>query len=82
MASEDPTKALAHIRNISAPNVKVSRLLLLAGASPDGLSSNHQEGQNLIHRFAANGNMEMIQLLAEFGANLSCPDLQGMTIKY
>ena len=31
MASSDTTAALAHVKNVAAPNVKVSRLLLLAG---------------------------------------------------
>ena len=68
MASPDPTLALSHVKNLAAPNVKVSRLLLLAGASPDGL---------LLHKFAIDGNLEMIQLLSEFGANLNASDPHG-----
>ena len=74
MASGDTTMALSHVKNIAAPNVKVSRLLLLAGAHPDGL-----EGQNLILKFASNGNLDMIQLLVEFGATLSLADAAGIT---
>ena len=75
MASTDTTTALSHVKNIAAPNVKVSRLLLLAGAHPDGL-----QGQNLILNFAATGNLDMIQLLVEFGANLNlASDAAGVT---
>merc|ERR1719225_1524543 len=66
MASNDTTSALAHMKNIASPNVKVSRLLLLAGASPS----------DLIPKFAEIGNLEMIQLCAEFGANLNAQDAQ------
>lgn len=69
MASEDTSAALSHIKNLASPNVKVSRLLLLSGASPEGL----------IHKFAQHGNLEMIQLLVEFGANLNSSDNQGVT---
>ena len=75
MASHDPTLALAHVKNLASPNVKVSRLLLLAGASPEGLV---KEG-HLLHKFAIDGNLEMIQLLAEFGANLNASDPHGAT---
>jgi hypothetical protein len=34
MTSEDVSLALGSVRNVASPNVKVSRLLLLAGASP------------------------------------------------
>ncbi len=77
MSTEDSTKALSHIKNIVAPNVKVSRLLLLSGASPDGASVLEEE--TLVHKFAARGNLEMVQLLIEFGANVNLADNQGMT---
>lgn len=34
-SSESVSAAVCHLRNVYSPNVKVSRLLLLAGASPD-----------------------------------------------
>ena len=43
MASEDVSLALGAVRNVASPNVKVSRLLLLAGASPDYLSDYFDE---------------------------------------
>ena len=87
MASHDPTLALSHVKNLASPNVKVSRLLLLAGASPDGgllevkgaTGGNNQIGGLLLHKFAITGNLEMIQLLAEFGANLNAADPHGAT---
>ena len=64
MASHDPTLALSHVKNLASPNVKVSRLLLLAGASPDGgllevkgaTGGNNQIGGLLLHKFAISGN--------------------------
>ena len=36
--SQDASLALGSVRNVASPNTKVSRLLLLAGASPDAIS--------------------------------------------
>ena len=37
-SSEDASLALGSVRNVASPNTKVSRLLLLSGASPDAIS--------------------------------------------
>lgn len=75
LASADPSRALALGKNISSPNVKVSRLLLLSGASPDS----QVDGVALVNLFASRGNVDMLKLLAEFGANVNQADSQGST---
>ena len=50
-SSEDPSLALGSVRNVASPNTKVSRLLLLAGASPDAISD-YLDGAPLMGVFA------------------------------
>ena len=50
-ASEDISLALGSVRNVASPNTKVSRLLLLAGASPDAISD-YLDGAPLMGVFA------------------------------
>ena len=58
---------------------KVSRLLLLAGASPDTIID-EESNESLMSRFAARGNVEMVRMLGvEFGGNVNITDLQGTT---
>lgn len=70
--------SLCTLRNIYSPNVKVSRLLLLAGASP-----NYQTdilGQAPILLIAASeGITSMVNLLLEFGADIENTNSQGST---
>ena len=77
-ASEDVSLALGAVRNVASPNVKVSRLLLLAGASPDYLSDYFDEAP-LIGVFANQGYIDMISLLVEFGADVNAVNATGMT---
>jgi hypothetical protein len=77
-ASEDVSLALGAVRNVASPNVKVSRLLLLAGASPDYLSDYFDEAP-LIGVFANQGYIDMISLLIEFGADVNAVNANGMT---
>jgi len=78
VSSQDASKALASPRNISFPNLKVSRLLLLAGASPDTvLDPINQE--SLVIWYSSQQNLEMIKLLSEFGANLNSTNSAGIT---
>ena len=77
-ASEDVSLALGAVRNVASPNVKVSRLLLLAGASPDYLSDYFDEAP-LIGVFANQGYIDMISLLIEFGADVNAVNATGMT---
>ena len=74
-ASEDVSLALGAVRNVASPNVKVSRLLLLAGASPDYLS----DEATLIGVFANQGYIDMISLLIEFGADVNAVNANGVT---
>ncbi len=77
MTSADLSKALASPKNIAFPNLKVSRLLLLAGASPDSvLDPDSQE--SLLIWYASQQNLDMIQLLAQFGANLNGTNSAGI----
>lgn len=70
--------SLCTLRNVYSPNVKVSRLLLLAGASP-----NHATdilGQAPILLIAASEGMTaMVNLLLEFGADIENTNSQGST---
>ena len=78
VASKEISKALASPRNISSPNLKVSRLLLLAGASPDAVIDLVTQ-ESLISWFASQQNLEMIQLLTEFGADVNATNSEGIT---
>ena len=78
MASEDVSLALGAVRNVASPNVKVSRLLLLAGASPDYLSDYFNEAP-LVGVFANQGYIDMISLLLEFGADVNAVNASGVT---
>lgn len=70
------SSALCTLRNVYSPNLKVSRLLLLAGASPDHVSE--FLGQAPILCIAAHeGNLPMVSLLLEFGANVEMANSQG-----
>ncbi len=77
-ASKEISRALASPKNISSPNLKVSRLLLLAGASPDTVVDPITL-ESLISWYASQQNLEMIQLLSEFGANVNATNSEGIT---
>ena len=71
-ASEDLlSQALGSTRNIYSPNVNVSRLLLLAKASPHYVGGLMQNAP-LLALFAHEGNEDMVALLIEFGADVNC----------
>ena len=76
-ASADLSAALVSERNAHSPNVKVSNLLLLAGASPD--ASRPRDGAPLLGLCAADGCEEMLQLLIKFGAVVDAPNSKGVT---
>eukprot|EP00095_Tigriopus_kingsejongensis_P002147 maker-scaffold583_size130250-snap-gene-0.13 protein:Tk02147 transcript:maker-scaffold583_size130250-snap-gene-0.13-mRNA-1 annotation:"protein tanc2 isoform x3" len=78
MTTEDVSIALGAVRNVSNPNVKVSRLLLLAGASPDHISD-YLNNAPLISVFASQGYVDMVSLLIEFGADLNAVNSMGLT---
>lgn len=76
--SADVSEALCALRNIYSPNVKVSRLLLLSGASADHITEFLGQAPVLC-LFAHEGAVEMVSLLLEFGTNLDNPNNQGCT---
>jgi ankyrin repeat protein len=78
MTTEDVSLALGAVRNVSSPNVKVSRLLLLAGASPEYISD-YLNSAPLVSVFASQGYLDMVSLLLEFGADVNAVNAQGMT---
>lgn len=70
------SSSLCTLRNVYSPNIKVSRLLLLAGASPDFVTE--FLGRAPILCIAAHeGNVPMVSLLLEFGANVDLANSQG-----
>lgn len=72
------SSALCTLRNVYSPNLKVSRLLLLAGASPDFVTP--FLGHAPILCIAAHeGNVPMVRLLLEFGADVEQTNSQGCT---
>ena len=72
------SQALGSTRNIYCPNVNVSRLLLLAGASPHYVGGLMQNSP-LLAIFAHEGYEEMVGLLVEFGADVNCRNADGTT---
>ncbi|XP_012276088.1 protein TANC1 isoform X2 [Orussus abietinus] len=72
------SSALCTLRNIYSPNVKVSRLLLLAGASPDHITEYLGQAPVLC-MYAHEGSVEMVSLLLEFGADVELTNSQGCT---
>lgn len=77
-SSENVSAAVCHLRNVYSPNVKVSRLLLLAGASPDYITDFSGKAP-ILCVFANEGNVPMVSLLLEFGANVELTNSQGQT---
>ncbi|KAK3915593.1 Protein TANC2 [Frankliniella fusca] len=77
-SSADVSSALCSLRNIYNPIVKVSRLLLLAGADPNTITDFLGKAPVLC-MFAHEGNAEMVSLLLEFGADVELTNSQGCT---
>ncbi|XP_011330924.1 protein TANC2 isoform X1 [Ooceraea biroi] len=72
------SSALCMLRNIYSPNVKVSRLLLLAGASPNHITE-YLGNAPVLCMYAHEGSVEMVSLLLEFGADVELTNSQGCT---
>lgn len=77
-STECMSSALCTLRNIYSPNVKVSRLLLLAGASPNHVSE-YLGNAPVLCMYAHEGSVEMVSLLLEFGADVELTNSQGCT---
>ncbi|XP_026815658.1 protein TANC2 isoform X3 [Rhopalosiphum maidis] len=76
--SSSVSSALCSMRNTYAPNVKVSRLLLLAGASPD-VRTDMLGRAPAICVYAHEGVYDMVAVLLEFGASVNVSNSQGRT---
>ncbi len=78
--SADLSSALACPRNVLQPNMVVSKLLMLAGASPDALADcpGEEAGIPLLSRFVMSGHLGMVSLLVESGADPSKADSRGV----
>ena len=76
LSSNDISLSLATIRNVASPNVKVSRLLLLAGASPDHISECLGKSP-LIGVYSHLGYMDMVNALIDFGADVNATNTDG-----
>ncbi|XP_058055857.1 protein TANC2 [Anopheles bellator] len=72
------SSALSTLRNVYSPNVKVSRLLLLAGASPDHPTP-FLGSAPILCIAAHEGILPMVNLLLEFGASVELANSQGCT---
>ncbi|XP_041760592.1 protein TANC2 isoform X3 [Anopheles merus] len=72
------SSALTTLRNVYSPNVKVSRLLLLAGASPDHVTP-FLGSAPILCIAAHEGILPMVNLLLEFGASVEQTNSQGCT---
>lgn len=77
-SAENITIALDAFRNLYNPNVKVSRLLLLAGANPDYRTS-YLDNAPLLCFAAHEGYIEMVTSLLEFGADVNASTDAGMS---
>lgn len=77
-SSQNVSQAISTLRNIYNPNVKVSRLMLLAGGSPDFITE-HLGKAPLLCIYAYQGILSMVGMLIEFGANVALTNSQGCT---
>lgn len=77
-SSANVSQAISTLRNIYNPNVKVSRLMLLAGGSPDFVTD-YMGNAPLLCIYAYQGILSMVGMLIEFGANVAQTNSQGCT---
>ncbi|XP_018011969.1 protein TANC2 isoform X2 [Hyalella azteca] len=77
-SSANPSGALIHPRNLFYPDLQVSRLLLLAGASANQVTNVKKES-SVLGVASALGFHEFVCLLLEFQANPNRPNNDGNT---
>ena len=91
LSVQDISLALASPTNILCPSVRVSSLLLLAGADPnilvshlhitDMASSDEGSGDmSLLSVHSSLGHTDMVSLLLEWGADVNATNDSGMTL--
>ena len=78
MAASSLSAALACTRNLFSPILKVSRLLLLAGADPN-TRTDQLESAAVLSVHSKLGHTEMVSLLLEFGAEPGLTNGGGQT---
>ncbi|XP_065220330.1 protein TANC2 isoform X3 [Planococcus citri] len=76
--SRNVSQALCCLRNVYSPNIKVSRLMLLSGASPNHITEYLGQAP-ILCLFANEGVSEMVALLLEFEADVDLANNQGCT---
>ncbi|XP_012155551.1 protein TANC2 isoform X2 [Ceratitis capitata] len=76
--TDNISAALGSLRNVYSPNLKVSRLILLAGASPH-YRTEFMGDATILCIAAHEGIVPMVSLLLEFGADVSLTNSQGCT---
>ena len=78
LSTDDVSAPLGSTRNIFSPILKVSRLLLLAGADPNTRTELEQAAP-LVAAHSKLGHTDMVSLLLEFGADPNLADDVGLT---
>lgn len=78
LSSDDVSASLGSLRNVFSPNIKVSRLLLLAGASPDHVTQ-MRSCSPLLCLAAQEGLLDLVSILLEFGANCNTTTNSGVS---
>ena len=78
LTAGDLSAALASTRNIFSPILKVSRLLLLAGADPN-TRTELEQSVPLVLAHSRLGHTDMVSLLLEYGADPNLADDLGRT---
>lgn len=78
LCSDNLNAALVSQRNLFSPNVKVSRLIMLAGANPN-TRSNFLNQAPVLCVSAREGFIEMVSSLLEFNASVDATCEDGMT---
>jgi len=77
LSTEDVSLALGCSKNIFAPIIKVSRLLLLSGANPNHATEN-MDHCPILGMYSYQGNTDMVSLLLEFGADVNRANDRGV----
>jgi len=77
-AVDDISLALGCLKNIYSPIIKVSRLLLLAGADPNHVTDEREQCP-ILGLHCHHGHVDMVSLLLEYGADPNLTNDRGET---